>query len=322
MTPGGWDRMNELGSRNRSFLFIVDFDLSDPLIFTPEEANNAGILFQINDIRNFSQGESLQLPFSFRKDPVSLSVYKTSFDRVIEHINLGNSYLVNLTFPTLIDTDLTLSDIFFRSRARYKLLIPERFVVFSPEIFIQIHDGIISSNPMKGTIDASDPNAEKVLIGDPKELAEQYTIVDLIRNDLNMVAKEISVEKFRYVERIETNLVPLLQISSRIIGKLPDGYHKSIGNLLRCILPAGSVTGAPKKRTVEIIRETEIYKRGYYTGVMGFFNGSDLDSGVMIRFIEQEGTEKIFKSGGGITSLSNVSQEYQEMIDKVYVPFI
>jgi len=91
---------------------------------------------------------------------------------------------------------------------------------------------------------------------------------------------------------------------------------------MAALLPAGSVTGAPKKKTVEIIRETENYDRGYYTGICGYFDGSRLDSGVMIRFIEKNENGTIFKSGGGLTVYSDPEREYREMIDKVYVPIV
>ncbi|TSA28114.1 MAG: aminodeoxychorismate synthase component I [Bacteroidetes bacterium] len=313
--------MNELGSRAEPFLFILDFDLSKPLVLTPDEANRAGMLFQVNVQRNFIPPAIPQTPFTFRKEPVSQAIYKKSFECVMEHIQAGNSYLVNLTFPTPVETNLSLREIFLRSEARYKLLVPDGFVVFSPEIFVQINHGIISSYPMKGTLDASVPDAESVLLANPKELAEHYTIVDLIRNDLNLVASEVRVERFRYIDQIRTNFTVLLQVSSRITGRLPPDYTHRIGDILLRLLPAGSVTGAPKKRTVEIIREVEIFERGYYTGIMGFFDGSALDSGVMIRFIEQTEKGMVFKSGGGITSMSRVDEEYRELIDKVYVPF-
>ncbi|MBL7139068.1 MAG: aminodeoxychorismate synthase component I [Bacteroidales bacterium] len=321
MIPAGFERMNEFGSRSEPFLFILDFDLSKPLVYKPEEASEAGILFQVHDRKNFIPPPENPIPFTFRKKPVPFDVYVQSFQIVMEHIRAGNSYLVNLTFPTPVETDLSLPDIFFRSQARYKLLIPDTFVVFSPEIFVQIHDGVISSYPMKGTLDASLPEAESILLTNPKELAEHHTIVDLIRNDLNMVAKEVRVERFRYVEQITTNFTKLLQVSSRITGRLPQDYRSHIGDIIFRMMPAGSVTGAPKKRTVEIIREAECYERDYYTGVLGYFDGSVLDSGVMIRFMEQTPEGKVFKSGGGITSQSNADEEYREMIDKVYVPF-
>jgi len=86
------------------------------------------------------------------------------------------------------------------------------------------------------------------------------------------------------------------------------------------LLPAGSVSGAPKKKTVEIIRNAEGQDRGYYTGIFGFFDGNNLDSGVMIRYIEKIGDQLVYRSGGGITTHSNWKSEYQELIDKVYVP--
>jgi para-aminobenzoate synthetase component 1 len=86
------------------------------------------------------------------------------------------------------------------------------------------------------------------------------------------------------------------------------------------MLPAGSVTGAPKLETVRIIKESENYERGWYTGIFGVFDGKSLDSGVMIRFIEKKGNDFYFKSGGGITYMSDPLKEYEELITKVYVP--
>jgi para-aminobenzoate synthetase component 1 len=86
------------------------------------------------------------------------------------------------------------------------------------------------------------------------------------------------------------------------------------------LLPAGSISGAPKQKTVEIIKEAETHQRGYYTGVCGIFDGENLDSGVMIRYIENQNGQLIYKSGGGITVNSEPDYEYNEMIDKIYVP--
>ena len=173
---------------------------------------------------------------------------------------------------------------------------------------------------MKGTIDATLPDAERLLLNNEKELAEHFTIVDLIRNDLSMVAKNVKVDRFRYIDHIKTHRHELLQMSSEISGELPENYHERIGDILFEVLPAGSVSGAPKKKTVEIIRAAEQYERGYYTGIFGIFDGENIDSGVMIRFIEQTTDGLIYKSGGGITAKSNFEEEYQELIDKIYVP--
>ena len=86
------------------------------------------------------------------------------------------------------------------------------------------------------------------------------------------------------------------------------------------MLPAGSVTGAPKVKTLDIIKNAENYDRGFYTGVAGFFDGKELDSCVLIRYVEKNNGDLIYKSGGGITSQSILEEEYQELIDKIYVP--
>lgn len=110
-------------------------------------------------------------------------------------------------------------------------------------------------------------------------------------------------------------------MSSEIRGRLASDYRQQLGDIIFRMLPAGSISGAPKKKTVDIIHQAENYNRGFYTGVMGYFDGDDLDSAVLIRFIEQDGKGRmIFKSGGGITFQSNVRSEYEEMKQKVYVP--
>ena len=133
----------------------------------------------------------------------------------------------------------------------------------------------------------------------PKEAAEHATIVDLIRNDLSIVASEVCVPRYRYIDELRTHNGSLLQVSSEIRGRLPEGWNGHVGEILFSLLPAGSITGAPKKKTLEIIAEAETYERGFYTGVMGYFDGQDLDSAVMIRFMEQVSPHSfVFKSGG------------------------
>jgi len=239
---------------------------------------------------------------------------------VKKNLDYGNTYLINLTSATPIDLNIDTRDIFYRSKANYKLWIKDKLVVFSPEIFVQIEKGKIASYPMKGTIDARLPNAMDVILNDPKEIAEHNTIVDLIRNDLSMLAKNVRVERFRFIERLKTNQKDLLQVSSKIVGDLEGDFFDELGTRFFKLLPAGSISGAPKKKTVEIILEAETHDRDFYTGVFGYFDGEKLDSGVMIRYIEEKNGQLVFKSGGGITTFSDAEKEYNEMIDKVYVP--
>jgi para-aminobenzoate synthetase component 1 len=108
-----------------------------------------------------------------------------------------------------------------------------------------------------------------------------------------------------------------LQVSSEITGELPATYLSGLGDILFKMLPAGSVSGAPKQLTLAIIRQAEQEPRGYYTGVFGYFDGKELDSAVMIRFIEENNGKKYFRSGGGITVFSDPQKEYNEVIDKI-----
>jgi len=315
-------KMDRMGGRGEEFFFLTDFGMEEAHVFTPAEAAGRGLFYDFNGITNAPPAATPAGPFVFRKHPVPFGEYSRACDLVLGELRRGNSYLVNLTFPTPIETDLTLESIFGTAVAKYRLLFRDRFVCFSPETFVTIDSGVISSFPMKGTIDAAVPDAENVLLGDPKEEAEHTTIVDLIRNDLNMVSRDVTVEDFRYVERISTNERQLLQTSSRITGRLPEDYRSKLGSILFALLPAGSVTGAPKKKTVEIIGRAEPAPRGFYTGVAGYFDGEKLDSCVLIRFIEKTPAGLVYRSGGGITVRSRPESEYRELIDKVYVPVV
>ena len=174
---------------------------------------------------------------------------------------------------------------------------------------------------MKGTINAEIENAKQKLLDSKKEFEEHNTIVDLIRNDLSIVAQNIKVTKYRYVEKIETHRGAIYQTSSEICGELAENWQDEIGSLLAKLLPAGSISGAPKEKTVQIIQQAEMDKRGYYTGIFGYFDGENVESAVAIRYIEQNPQgEMQFRSGGGITSQSQLHEEYQEILEKVYVP--
>lgn len=314
--------MNRLGALGRAFVFASDYKQEHIWVAEQGAIDPDEVLYDMNGFTNAvaTDAEAAAKPFVWKPQPISFDAYSRSFQTVARHIHAGNSYLVNLTCATPVATDLRLEDVFRLSRAAYRLWMKDRFVVFSPETFVRMENGFISSYPMKGTIDASLKDARERILADRKEEAEHATIVDLIRNDLSRVASEVTVMRYRYIDNLQTNSGQLLQVSSEIRGTLPDGWKSALGDILFSLLPAGSVTGAPKKKTLEIIAEAETYERGFYTGVMGCFDGSRLDSAVMIRFLEQTDGGLLFKSGGGITSQSDLQSEYKEMIQKVYVP--
>ncbi|MGI9550799.1 MAG: aminodeoxychorismate synthase component I [Aurantibacter sp.] len=316
------EKVSQLIESKVPFVFIIDFEMKNPLAYTLEEFEERGFLFDIKGKTNSTKKTKRPSDVLLNVKPIAKEKYLMAFSEVQRNINKGNSFLLNLTFPSEIKTDASLEEIFHLSRAPYKLFRRNKFVVYSPECFVKIEDDYIYSYPMKGTIDVSVPNAEYELMNSEKETREHNTIVDLIRNDLSMVASEVSVTKFRYVEKIKSHQNEILQTSSEIRGKLQEGWEENFCDILFKLLPAGSISGAPKQKTLEIINGVEIKDRGFYTGVFGIFDGKNVDSGVSIRFIEKENNKFWYRSGGGITALSNAEEEYQELIDKIHVPTI
>lgn len=312
------DQMNRLGSDRIPFLFVIDFEGIQAQVWPISELPDH-IRFSTPGKPHGLSASALVTPASLRMHPMEFSDYLRAFQIVQAHLHHGNSYLVNLTFPTNLEGPMDLEAIFESSRAPFRLWFRDRFVVFSPEPFISIRDGIIRSFPMKGTIDATLPQAREVILSDLKETAEHATIVDLLRNDLSRVADHVRVERFRYVEQIQTNQKDILQVSSEIAGNLDPAWFRHTGDLMQKLLPAGSVSGAPKPSTLKIIRQAEGTPRGFYTGVFGICDGDTLESAVMIRYIEKNGDGYRFRSGGGITHLSDPMAEYQEMLAKVYL---
>ena len=349
------DKINQLASQDEPFLFVINYQGDKAFIRLLSDINPEECLFDFEGRGNLShawketwkEGTS---ETTWQIDPPLYEDYERSFNIVKSNIMAGNSYLTNLTCRVPVSCNLSLEEIFHRAKGKYKLLLRRKrnltpFVCFSPETFVRIKGGRIYSYPMKGTLDASLPNAEKQLMEDRKEAAEHATIVDLIRNDLSRVAENVRVDKYRYIDVLHTNKGDILQTSSEISGRLPEDYPHHLGEILDAQLPAGSITGAPKDKTMQIIQEAEGYDRGFYTGIMGIYDQGELNSAVMIRFIEEETSpvdfeadgEKnfkanegkkpkesrklYFKAGGGITSKSDCRREYEEVIQKIYLPF-
>ena len=364
------DKINRLASQDEPFLFVINYQGDKAFIRLLSDIPPEECLFDFEGRRNFShvRKETLkeEIPeVTWQIEPPLYKDYEQSFGIVKSNIMGGNSYLTNLTCKVPVNCNLSLEDIFYRAKGKYKLLLRNTrtqaedkahlkeeaqnkahlkeenideilnpFVCFSPETFIRIKGGRIYSYPMKGTLDASLPDAEKLLMEDRKEAAEHATIVDLIRNDLSRVAEDVRVDKYRYIDVLHTNKGDILQTSSEISGRLPEDYRNHLGEILDAQLPAGSITGAPKDKTMQIIQEAEGYDRGFYTGIMGIYDQGELNSAVMIRFIEEEvfpskteeeknseASRKLyFKAGGGITSKSDCRKEYEEVIQKIYLP--
>jgi para-aminobenzoate synthetase component 1 len=311
------EKLNFYGSLKEPFFFMISYDTKEHEVIALKELEAYDIEYEMNQPQAFLHAKS---KVSIQKYPLSFESYVEKFNKVQEHIQAGNSYLLNLTAKSKIKSSLSLKEIYAQAKASFKLRYKDEFVCFSPERFVQISNNTISTYPMKGTIDASVKNAKEQILSNEKEMAEHVMVVDLLRNDLSIVSKQVKVKRFRYAQNINAGDKTLLQISSHIQGTLTNNWHEHIGDIILPMLPAGSITGTPKKSSVQIIEEVEQYKRGYYTGIFGIYDGKSLDSAVMIRFIQKEKEDFFYKSGGGITSDSNAHLEYQELIDKIYIP--
>ncbi|WP_169763821.1 aminodeoxychorismate synthase component I [Campylobacter mucosalis] len=296
--------------KNQPFIALISYDKSDFIVSLPQEAHKYGLYFKFQTNKRQSSPK-----YELEKYPVDFEIYKDGFNKVRNYQFLGHSYLLNLCFSSNLKLNLSLKNIFDHANEKAVIYKENDFVCFTPEPFVMIENGFIHTFPMKGTIDANIPNAKEILLNNKKEISEQMMMVDLMRNDLSIVASEVKVERFRYVSRAKN----LYQTSSHISGKLRENL--GFGDIFDAILPAGSITGTPKARTCEIIDEVELENRGFYTGVFIYFDGKILKSYVLIRFIKQTDNGFKFFSGGGITLESDLYDEYDELKRKIYLPF-
>jgi anthranilate synthase component 1 len=188
----------------------------------------------------------------------------------------------------------------------------------SPELLVQSEEGTVSTHPIAGTNPRGDsPEEDRVLEEDlrtdEKERAEHIMLVDLGRNDIGRVGEPGSVEvtQLMDVERYSH----VMHLVSRVTGKLRDGY--SAFDVLRACFPAGTLSGAPKIRAMEIIAELEPDKRGPYGGAVGYFDFSgNMDTAITIRTLVVKDGVAYAQAGGGVVFDSIPEAEYQETLDK------
>jgi para-aminobenzoate synthetase component 1 len=323
LQPSIIKELDRRGAARQPFFFLIDYRGNHCLIDdgsgpAPFYASISGQ--ESRPLGSFPHDADAPEP-SLTAEPEDYDSYRRRFETIRNGQQRGDSYLANLTLRTPVRFTGDPVALLGRLQAKYRVWLPGRFLCFSPEIFVRVtEDGRIHSHPMKGTIDATLPDAAERILADPKERAESATIVDLIRNDLSSVATQVRVTRYRYIDRITTATGALLQVSSEVEGKLPDRWQDHLGQILDRLLPAGSITGAPKEATIALIDRAEQHDRGFYTGTCGYYDGKTLDSGVLIRFIERDGNRYYYHAGGGITINSDCRSEYDEVIEKIYLP--
>ncbi|UFN42773.1 anthranilate synthase component I family protein [Nocardioides okcheonensis] len=273
---------------------------------------------------------SLNLSGSARPDKFSerpTTQYAAAFARVQEHLHAGNSYEVNLTHRVAVEDDLDPVTAYLRLRAlnpapyagflqhdvdgaRAWLLSssPERYALVTPDRHLETKP--IKGTTPRGATPAEDRAERERLATDPKTRAENLMIVDLLRNDLSLVCEvgTVAVPALMQVESYES----VHQLVSTVRGRLRDDV--STVAALRALFPAGSMTGAPKLRTMEIIEEVESTPRGVYAGAFGWISGDGpADLGVVIRSLVTDGSGTwCLGTGGGITVRSDVDEEWAE----------
>ena len=256
----------------------------------------------------------------FKKDK-----YLENVKKIKEYIRNGDVYEVNLTqqfsFPTLKHPFDLFKKLYAGNPAPYSafLNIPERQVISnSPEMFIKAKGSKVETRPIKGTA-ARNTNSgidelnRKKLINSEKDQAELFMIIDLLRNDISKIA-EVGSVKVKNSKRLEKylNVYHLIGIVEAVMGKQFDYV-----DLLKAVFPGGSITGCPKKRSIEIIKELEKYERNLYTGTIFIMNKSYLNSSIAIRTAINTLSGLFINSGGAITIDSNPEDEYSEMLDKI-----
>ena len=188
----------------------------------------------------------------------------------------------------------------------------------SPETLVKLENGVLHTFPLAGTrkrgaTEEEDMALEKELLADEKECAEHNMLVDLGRNDIGKISKfgSVSVEEYMAVQRYSH----VMHIGSTVRGRLRD--DKSPLDAIDAILPAGTLSGAPKLRACEIINELEDNKRGMYGGAIGYidFTGN-LDTCIAIRIAFKKNGKVFVRSGAGIVADSVPESEYQECLNK------
>jgi anthranilate synthase component 1 len=195
----------------------------------------------------------------------------------------------------------------------------ETLVGSSPEVMVRVEDGEVVSRPIAGTrprgkTEKEDLKLEKELLADPKERAEHIMLVDLARNDLGRISDTgtVKVDELMIIERYSH----VMHIVSNVISNL--SRKKDAFDVLKATFPAGTLSGAPKVRAMEIIEEMEPSRRGAYGGAVGYFSFSgNMDTCITIRTFVIKDNEIYIQAGAGIVADSNPEKEYQESVNKV-----
>lgn len=258
---------------------------------------------------------------------MSKQSYYEAFDCVKEYLKEGDCYQVNLAQPFQVNANFAAYSTYAAIRKKnpvpygaYLNYKDFQILSFSPEGFLNAQGKMVSTYPIKGTSPRfsdkeNDLKSAKALQNSAKNRAENLMIVDLLRNDLGKVCKKGSIE-VPYLFQLKS-FTHVHHLESKIVGELDE--KNDYPSLLKACFPGGSITGAPKKRAMEIIDELEVKGRGVYCGSVFAFSHNSLISNIAIRTAIYKKGKFRFWAGGGIVYQSNAETEFEESIDKAKV---
>ena len=322
----------EFTEKNKNNLLIgyISYEVTNTIFSFKKEKTKHPIM-QIFAFSSYSEGAvNLETPASSYKVYKNFTPtwdeqsYKNAYQKIKEYIELGHIYQINLTHRLEAKSDVPAALLYQKTieknqveKAAYLDCGDFQIISASPELFITIAGNTITTSPIKGTINRSDDPTQdqqnlEILLASEKETAELNMITDLMRNDLSMVAKigTVKVTKNRETQKCEK----VWHTYSEIKGEIEE-LHPLIA-LFR-LMPGGSISGCPKKRACEIIKELEPEKRGIYTGtIFHLLPNNTLNANIAIRTIIKEGDTLSLNVGGGIVYDSKEEAEYKETFQK------
>ncbi len=314
------------------------FSIYEYYVIIPNNSDNIKIVqlhfpfshkkIDINSVINKFSNETKIIMQDRTSSYISSSLNKNEFingvDQIKNYIKNGDIYQANLTREITGKTEYSPIEIAYKlyhsNSIEYGVFakIEDKYLIStSPERFFKIINNKITTSPIKGTIFKSkndDINKKNIneLLNSKKELAELAMIVDLLRNDINKICKTNTVNVIKFPKIKE--LINVYHLYSDIEGELSTKKFKDI---VEALFPGGSISGCPKIRACQIIEELEKQGRGPYTGSYGYINfNQDMDFNILIRTLFYHNKNISFNVGGGITLLSNATDEYEETIYK------
>jgi len=316
-------KIEKYKAQNKYLLGYVRYETKDVFLGKEITSEFPLVYFEVFDsYNNFEPYLPQNRVNIYSESEISYEKYIFAFEKIKSHIANGNTYEVNYTYPfnvyTAAESINLYNHLIQKQKTEYNCFISNKYehlLSFSPELFFKLEGSKILTKPMKGTmprgsIQAEDDNNRAFLVSDEKNKAENVMIVDLLRNDLSKIAKtgSVKVDKLFEIESHPT----VFQMTSEISAELQD--NTTLYDIFNALFPCGSITGAPKRSTIDIIDELEYFRRDIYCGAIGFISPDECVFSVPIRILQKKCTDNFYRyfTGGAIVWDSDVFEEWNE----------